>query len=63
MAYLIAFAVGTVAAMAGFSAILGTVAARWTGAARGLYRGLLWTCASAALGVGTWWLFAGPAGA
>jgi ABC-type nickel/cobalt efflux system permease component RcnA len=63
VAYLIAFAVGTVAAMAGFSAILGTVAARWTGAARGLYRGLLWTCASAALGVGTWWLFAGPAGA
>jgi len=57
--YLVAFGVGTVAAMAGFSAVLGAVAARWTSAARGVYRGLLWTCAATAFAVGCWWLFSG----
>ena len=56
--YLAAFGIGTVTAMAGFSAVLGAVASRWTSVARGIYRGLLWTCAAAALVVGFWWLFA-----
>jgi hypothetical protein len=57
-AYLVAFAAGTVLAMAGFSAALGTVAARSAGRAPGLYRGLVWACTAAAFAVGGWWIVA-----
>jgi ABC-type nickel/cobalt efflux system permease component RcnA len=53
IAYLAAFGVGTVLAMAGFS--------RWAGRARRGYRGLLWACSAVAFGVGGWWLLAGGA--
>ena len=61
IAYLLAFGVGTVLAMAGFSALLGRLAERWAGRARRGYRGLLWACSAVAFGVGGWWLIAGGA--
>jgi len=61
IAYLAAFGVGTVLAMAGFSALLGRLAERWAGRARRGYRGLLWACSAVAFGVGGWWLLAGGA--
>jgi len=61
IAYLAAFGVGTVLAMAGFSALLGRLAEHWAGRARRGYRGLLWACSAVAFGVGGWWLLAGGA--
>lgn len=58
IAYLLAFGVGTVVAMAGFSALLGRIAGRWALHARRGYRGLLWACSAVAFGVGGWWLVA-----
>ncbi|HAB14849.1 MAG TPA: High-affinity nickel transporter [Verrucomicrobiales bacterium] len=57
VAYLLAFAVGTVVAMAGFSSALGLFSRR-TGGRRLAYRGLLQACAGAAIGIGAWWLVA-----
>ncbi|MBN9690007.1 MAG: sulfite exporter TauE/SafE family protein [Verrucomicrobia bacterium] len=53
--YLLAFAAGTVLAMAGFSSALGLFARRLGSGGRG-YRGLMQTCAAAAIGIGAWWL-------
>lgn len=58
-AYLIAFGGGTILAMAGFSSLIGAVAARWASETRKVYRGLMWACSMAAFGIGGWWLFAG----
>jgi ABC-type nickel/cobalt efflux system permease component RcnA len=55
-AYLLAFGVGTIFSMAIFSWVLGAVSARWSGASVRIYRGLLGTCAVAALTVGVAWL-------
>ncbi len=63
VAYLIAFGLGTVFAMAGFSALLGAMAARWKRGDRALYRGLLFTCAAAAFTVGCYWLISGDGAA
>ncbi|MCX8090425.1 MAG: sulfite exporter TauE/SafE family protein [Verrucomicrobiae bacterium] len=54
--YLIAFAVGTVAAMAAFSWGVGWLAAGSARRGPALYRGLMGTCAVAAMGVGVFWL-------
>ena len=56
VAYLAAFGLGTVLAMAGFSALLGEVAGRWALHTRHWYRGLLWACSAVAFAVGGWWL-------
>ena len=58
-AYLAAFAAGTVAAMAAFAAVLGTVAARLGTDRVRAYRGLMGACAATAFGVGGWWLVNG----
>jgi hypothetical protein len=59
--YLAGFAVGTVLAMAAFSAVLGRLG-RWLALDHlRLYRGLMYACAAAAFGVGGWWLAAGGA--
>jgi cytochrome c biogenesis protein CcdA len=56
IAYLLAFAAGTVLAMAGFSAVLGFAATAFGAASRSVYRGLMMTCGVAALILGGWWL-------
>ena len=56
VAYLASFGLGTVLAMAGFSALLGEVAGRWALHTRHWYRGLLWACSAVAFAVGGWWL-------
>jgi ABC-type nickel/cobalt efflux system permease component RcnA len=56
IAYLLSFAGGTVLAMTGFSSALGLVSQRWRGDHRRAYRGLLFACATAAFGVGGWWI-------
>jgi ABC-type nickel/cobalt efflux system permease component RcnA len=56
VAYIAAFGVGTVSAMALFSWGMGYVAARFTGRGQSIYRGLMTTCGVAALGVGVFWL-------
>ncbi len=55
VAYLLAFAVGTILAMAGFSSVLGWMGARLGGGGRA-YRGLIQACAVAAIAIGMWWL-------
>jgi len=55
VAYLLAFALGTVLAMTGFSSALGLFSRRLGGGGRG-YRGLMQACAVAAIGIGAWWL-------
>lgn len=59
--YLVGFTIGTVVAMAGFSSLIGAVAARWADETRKVYRGLMWTCSAAAFGIGGWWLLVGGA--
>lgn len=56
LAYLAAFGMGTVLAMAGFSALLGQIAGRWAVQTGHGYRGLLWACSAVAFAVGGWWL-------
>jgi len=56
MAYLIAFAVGTIVAMAAFSWGMGWMATRFETRGAKVYRGLMGTCAVAAMGVGCFWL-------
>ncbi len=56
VAYLLAFAVGTVLAMTGFASLLGAVSVRWGLNHRRAYRGLMFACAAAAFGVGGWWI-------
>lgn len=58
LAYLSAFALGTIAAMGGFAAVLGWVARWWAMDHLVLYRGLMYASSMMAFGVGTWWLVA-----
>jgi sulfite exporter TauE/SafE len=55
-AYLIAFGVGTVAAMAAFSWGMGWLAVRFETRGLKIYRGLMGACAVAAMAVGCFWL-------
>lgn len=55
--YLIAFGIGTIAAMAGFSSGIGLVAKRFSTVT--IYRSLMGTCAVAAISVGFYWLVFG----
>ncbi|KAB2675583.1 MAG: sulfite exporter TauE/SafE family protein [Verrucomicrobia bacterium] len=56
-AYLLAFGLGTVAAMSGFAAVFGRVAGWFALSHLEAYRGLMYASATAALGVGGWWLW------
>jgi len=56
VAYLIAFGLGTIGAMAGFSWGMGWLAARFANRGLKIYRGLMGSCAVAAMGVGCFWL-------
>jgi ABC-type nickel/cobalt efflux system permease component RcnA len=56
IAYLVAYAVGTIISMAAFSWLMGRVAARWASRSQAWYRGLLTSCAVAAMAVGGFWL-------
>ncbi|MSU36606.1 MAG: High-affinity nickel transporter [Pedosphaera sp.] len=55
--YLGCFAAGTVAAMAGFSAILGALAGRAAQRGAAVWQGLMYGCSAMAFGAGAWWLF------
>ncbi len=55
-AYLVAFGVGTIAAMAVFSWSMGWLATRFETRGAKVYRALMGTCAVAAMGVGCFWL-------
>ena len=54
--YLLAYGVGTVAAMTAFSSAIGFVAARARFSGASVYQGLLAACSLAAIAVGTFWL-------
>jgi hypothetical protein len=56
VAYLAAYAAGTVASMAAFSWVMGRVAARWATRSATWYRGLMTSCALTAMLVGGFWL-------
>jgi hypothetical protein len=56
LAYLLAFAAGTVASMAAFSWIMGLLASRCASGSAQIYRGLMAFCAAMAIGVGCFWL-------
>ena len=56
--YLIAFGCGTVLAMAGFSSGIGWLTRRYATNSVNIYRGLMGTCAVAAMTIGCVW-FAG----
>ena len=56
VAYLVAFGLGTVLAMAGFSWGMGWLAGRFANRGLKIYRGLMGTCAVAAMLVGVFWL-------
>jgi ABC-type nickel/cobalt efflux system permease component RcnA len=56
VAYLAAFGLGTIVAMAAFSWGVGLVAQRWSVSGQKVYRRLMSTCAAAAMGVGCFWL-------
>ncbi len=58
-AYLACFAVGTVAAMAGFSSLVGFLTVSWGGHLERNYRRLMGLCSALAVGVGGWWLVMG----
>ncbi len=59
LAYIAAYGVGTISAMAGFSTFLGWLTHRFDLAGNRAYRGLMFTCSLAAVGVGVFWLTAG----
>ena len=56
VAYLIAFGLGTICAMAAFSWGMGWLAARFANRGLNIYRGLMGACAVAAMAVGCFWL-------
>lgn len=58
-AYLAFFGIGTVAAMAGFSSLVGFLTVSWGGRLERNYRGLMFVCSALAVGVGGWWLVLG----
>jgi sulfite exporter TauE/SafE len=53
--YLIAFGIGTVLAMAGFSSGIGWLTHRYATNSVNIYRGLMGTCAVAAMAIGCIW--------
>jgi ABC-type nickel/cobalt efflux system permease component RcnA len=57
LAYLAAFAAGTVASMATFSWVVGMIASRCEVHGARIYRGMMTLCAAMAMGVGCFWLF------
>lgn len=57
--YLLAFGIGTIAAMAAFSQLVGIVGARVERRGAPVYQGFLGICSIAALGVGCFWLLQG----
>ena len=57
IAYLTAFGVGTVASMAAFSWVIGSLATRCASRGATIYRALMTGCAAIAMGVGCFWLF------
>ena len=56
-AYLVAFGLGTVAAMSGFAAVFGRLADWFALGHLEVYRGFMYASALAAFGVGGWWLW------
>jgi Cytochrome C biogenesis protein transmembrane region len=56
LSYLAAFGVGTVLSMAIFSHGMGWIANRWGTASLRVYRALMTSCATLAIGVGLFWL-------
>lgn len=56
VAYLVAFGLGTICAMAAFSWDMGWLAARFANRGLNIYRGLMGACAVAAMVVGCFWL-------
>jgi hypothetical protein len=58
VAYLVAFGLGTICAMATFSWSMGWLAGRFANRGLNIYRGLMGTCAVAAMAVGCFWLAA-----
>jgi len=56
LGYLLAFGAGTVLAMAGFSWMMGLMASRCAGRSTQIYRGLMGSCAVAAMLVGCFWM-------
>jgi len=56
VAYLVAFAVGTIISMAAFSSVIGGLTARYAGGSANMYRGLMTICAASAMAVGCFWL-------
>lgn len=56
VAYLAAFGVGTVFAMATFATLIGQIAQRCSASSQIVYRRLMTTCAVVAMGVGCFWL-------
>jgi ABC-type nickel/cobalt efflux system permease component RcnA len=58
-AYVAAFGLGSILAMAVFSGCIGLVAGRATARSIEAYNGLLGLCSVAAVGIGIWWFFGG----
>ncbi len=56
IAYLAAFAAGTVVSMAAFSWVMGLLTARYAGGSTMIYKGLMTVCAASAMVVGCFWL-------
>jgi cytochrome c biogenesis protein CcdA len=56
IAYLAAYALGTIVAMAGFAAVIGLLAERFAVGRGRAYRGLMYACSAAAFLVGSSWL-------
>lgn len=59
IAYLSFFAVGTVAAMSGFSSLVGFLTVSWGGRLEQNYRALMALCSAVAFSVGGWWAVTG----
>jgi len=59
VAYLVAFAAGTIASMALFSWVMGLVASRCAAGSAKVYRGLMSGCAVTAMAVGCFWFVTG----
>src|ERR1041385_6309762 len=59
VAYLTAFALGTVASMATFSTLMGLIAQRSSRNGLQVYRALMCACSVAAISVGCYWLLSG----
>jgi hypothetical protein len=56
VAYLVAFAAGTIISMATFSWLIGSLTSRWAAGSAKIYRGLMSACAASAMAVGCFWL-------